>query len=249
MSRPDSAARDGEPLPARTAAVWSVLYDELARRPDERLSIVDIGGGTGGFAVPLAELGHALTVVDPSPDALATLDRRAQASDVAGRVRAIQGDTDTLLDLIAPDSADLVLCHSLLEVLDDPELTLRLIAAVLRRDGSLSLLVANRAAAVLARAVGGHFADAQRALADPAGRWGEADGAIRRYDGEQLLAMVAAAGLSVEQLHGVRVVADLVPGAMADADGQSLVAVELALAGVSPYRDIATQLHVLARKP
>jgi hypothetical protein len=40
-----------------------------------------------------------------------------------------------------------------------------------------------------------------------------------------------------------------VPGAVADAAGESLVSVELALAGVSPYRDIATQLHVLARKP
>jgi len=249
MSPPDSVAHSGEALSARTAAVWSVLYDELARRPGQQLSIVDIGGGTGGFAVPLAELGHAVTVVDPSPDALATLDRRARASDVAGRIRAIQGDTDTLGDLVAPDSADLVLCHSLLEVVDSPETTLHLVAAVLREGGSLSILVANRAAAVLARAVGGHFADAQRALVDPGGRWGEGDGAIRRYDGEQLLAMVAAVGLSVEQLHGVRVVADLVPGAVADAAGESLVSVELALAAVSPYRDIATQLHVLARKP
>ncbi len=245
---PDRRSPGGEAVSARTAAVWSVLHDELARRPGAVLSIVDVGGGTGGFAVPLAELGHAVTVVDPSPDALVTLDRRAQASDVAGRIRAIQGDTDTLLDLIAPDSADLVLCHSLLEVVDSPVHTLRLVAAVLRGGGSLSILVANRAAAVLARTVGGHFADAQRALADPAGRWGEDDGAIRRYDADQLLTMVAAAGLSAEQFHGVRVVADLLPGAVADGAGESLVGMELALSGTSPYREIATQLHVLARK-
>lgn len=243
---------DGRAVPgaeARTAVVWSVLYAELAQRPDVRLSIVDVGGGTGGFAVPLARIGHAVTVVDPSPDALATLDRRARSAEVADRILAIQGDTDTLLDLVAPASADLVLCHSLLEVVDDPERTLRLATAVLRAGGSLSVLVANRAAAVLSRALGGHFADAERALVDPDGRWGDGDGTGRRYDAGRLLAMLEAVGLSVEQRHGVRVVADLVPGAVVDGAGESLVGVELALAAVSPYRDIATQLHVLARKP
>ncbi len=239
----------GEPASARTAAVWAVLYDELAARPGGRLSVVDVGGGTGGFAVPLAGLGHAVTVVDPSPDALATLARRAQAGDVAGRITAIQGDTDTLLDVVAPGSADLVLCHSLLEAVDDPEVTLQMAAAVLRPGGALSLLAANRVAAVLSRAVGGHFADAQRALVDAEGRWGDGDGSARRFDRERLLAMLAAVGLRVEQVHGVRVVADLVPGAVADSASESLVAVELALAATAPYCDIATQLHVLARKP
>ena len=47
--------------------------------------VLDIGGGTGGFAVRVAELGHRVTVVDPSPDALAALDRRAAESGVADR--------------------------------------------------------------------------------------------------------------------------------------------------------------------
>jgi hypothetical protein len=44
-------------------------------------------------------------------------------------------------------------------------------------------------------------------------------------------------------------VADLVPGTVADADLAALLAFELAVAGRSPYRDIATQLHLLARRP
>src|SRR3712207_7602612 len=46
------------------------------------LRVLDVGGGSGMFAVPLARLGHDVTVVDPSADALATLRRRA---DTAGR--------------------------------------------------------------------------------------------------------------------------------------------------------------------
>ena len=50
----------------RTAVVWEVLRDALAAlAPDGRsLQVLDVGGGTGGFAVPLAELGHQVTVVD-----------------------------------------------------------------------------------------------------------------------------------------------------------------------------------------
>ncbi|MGZ6791503.1 MAG: methyltransferase domain-containing protein, partial [Mycobacteriales bacterium] len=63
----------------RTAVVWEVLSAVL-HEEDPRgsgLVVVDAGGGTGGFAVPLAELGHRVTVVDPSPDSLAALQRRA----------------------------------------------------------------------------------------------------------------------------------------------------------------------------
>lgn len=232
----------------RTAVVWAVLYAELAGRGEPALSIVDVGGGSGGFAVPLAQLGHRVTVIDPSPDALATLNRRALAGGVGDRIIAVQGDTDTLVGLVPGAGADLVLCHSLLEVVDDPGATLRVLAEMLCARGCLSILVANRVAAVLSRALAGQFAKAERALHDPEGRWGAGDGTTRRFDLDRIARLVAATGLVVEQVHGVRVVADLVPGSVLDGAGEALIGVELALAATPPYRDIATQLHVLARK-
>ena len=104
----------------RTAAVWQVLTAELSRRPGHALVVVDVGGGTGGFAVPLARAGHRVTVVDASPDALAALTRRATEAGVADRVTAVQGDGDRLAELVPAASADLVLCHSVLEVVDEP---------------------------------------------------------------------------------------------------------------------------------
>jgi 2-polyprenyl-3-methyl-5-hydroxy-6-metoxy-1,4-benzoquinol methylase len=43
--------------------------------PEERLHILDIGGGSGRFAIPLAEAGHQVTVVDSSPAAMDILRR------------------------------------------------------------------------------------------------------------------------------------------------------------------------------
>src|SRR6188472_2295605 len=108
----------------RTAVVWEVLRDALdgrakhAGRPE--LDVLDTGGGTGNFAVPVARLGHRVTVVDPSPDALFALERRAAEAGVADLVRGVQGDAQGLLDVVEQDAYDVVLCHGVLEYVDDP---------------------------------------------------------------------------------------------------------------------------------
>ncbi|GAA4253997.1 methyltransferase domain-containing protein [Dactylosporangium darangshiense] len=231
----------------RTAVVWQVLRRELARA-DRPLNVLDVGGGTGGFAVPLALAGHTVTVVDASPDALAALIRRAAEAGVGERVRAVQGDGDGLADLVEPETVDLVLCHSLLEVVDDPHKVVAALAGTLRPGGAASVLVANRAAAVLARAINGNIAAASLLLASPAGSGDSRDRLRRRYSADTATALLDECGLAVEQIHGVRVVADLVPGTVAESEPEALAAFELVVAGTPPYRDIATQLHLLARR-
>ena len=250
---PPAPSLGGPAASARTAVVWEVLSAVLAEADPTvaGLDVLDVGGGTGGFAVPLAEAGHRVVVVDPSPDALAALQRRAAERALDDRVVGLQGDLTDLPDLVAPASADLVLCHSVLEVVDDPGEAVRALAGVLRPAARLSLLVANRDATVLARALAGHPEEAARALTDPAGRWGPADGVARRFTPASLGALLAEADLVTEQLHGVRVVADLVPSAVLDVEpgaAAALLALERALSDRPPFRDVATQLHVLARR-
>jgi S-adenosylmethionine-dependent methyltransferase len=242
------AAPGGPGSTARTAVVWDVL-SAVVTEGGGALQVVDAGGGTGGFAVPLAEAGCTVTVVDPSPDSLAALSRRAGERDLEDRIRALQGDLDDLPTLVAPGSADLVLCHSVLQMVDDPAAALRAVAGVLRPGGRLSLLVGNRDAVVFARALAGRPDEAAHALADPDGRWGPSDGVPRRWTPDQIVDLVTAAGLDVEQLHGVRVVADLIPSAALELEPgapAALLALERALAERPPFRDLATSLHLLA---
>jgi S-adenosylmethionine-dependent methyltransferase len=231
---------------ARTAVVWAAIRRVLDAR-DETARVVDIGGGTGGFAVPLAELGHRVTVVDPSPDALAALGRRAAESGVTDLVTGVQGDLADLPGLDSTTSADLVLCHGVLEVVPDPAAALATLREVLHPGGTLSLLVAQRHAAVVARAMAGHF---QQALAllephdqtDP-GRSG------RRFTHAELSGLLAAADFVVTEVHGVRVFADLVPGSLLDLEPgatAALVELEQAVAERPEYLPLATQLHVVA---
>ena len=229
--------------------MWAVLHRELGRHAGRELTVLDVGGGTGGFAVPLAEAGHRVTVVDASPDALAALTRRAADAGVGDRVRAVQGDGDALAGLIEPGSVDLILCHAVLEVVDDPAGVVAAIAAALRPGGAVSLLVAGRAAAVLGRALGGHLDVASTLLTDPDGRAGARDTLRRRYDADTAAALVTTAGFVVEEVHGVRVLSDLLPAAVVEADPQATLELELALSSRPPFRDIAAQLHLFARRP
>ena len=162
---------------ARASVVWDVLRGVLTARAAgtgrDRLDVIDAGGGTGGFAVPLAALGHSVTVVDPSPDSLAAAQRRAAEADV--RISAVQGDAAGLDSVVGEGAADLVICHSVLEYVDSPADALAAIARVLRPGGTVSVLAASVAAAILHRAVSGRFADA-RALLDSAAGPGDPGG-------------------------------------------------------------------------
>jgi len=242
------ASPTAEQLPARTAAVWAAL-DPLVGAGTP-LRVLDVGGGSGMFAVPLARLGHEVTVVDPSADALATLRRRADTAGVGERVRGLQGDGDLLHEVLPTaggGSYDLALCHFVLEVVDDPAVTLREIAGALRTGGQVSVATANRAGAVLARALSGHPVDALGLVADREGAPGKARSERRRFDPVDLLALVEGAGLRPGPWRGVSVVADLLDAA-SGADPAAVRALELALADTSPYRDVATGIHVLAAR-
>ncbi|EIV93192.1 class I SAM-dependent methyltransferase [Frankia sp. QA3] len=233
-----------------------------ARRP----VVVDAGGGSGGFAVPIAAAGYPVIVVDPSPDALAALRRRVAERGLDGRITAMQGDLRDLTGLVGAGQADLLLCHSVLDVVDDPQSALAQAMGVLRPGGALSVVVAGLAAAVLARALAGHFDEALAVLvedAEPvhrppaahpgssAGRESSAGRVPRRFTTAEAVALVRAAGAEVLDVHGVRIFADLVPGErLPDSVAmRRLLRLELAAAGREPFRALAAQLHVLARRP
>jgi SAM-dependent methyltransferase len=251
------AVRSDPRTAVRTAVVWDAVDALLAElsatsgRP--ALDVVDLGGGTGGFAVPVAGLGHRVTVVDPSPDALAALQRRAAEAGLADLVRAVQGDAGALCEAVEPGSADLVLCHGVLEYVEDPVVAVASVLAILRPGGMVSVLVAQRLGAVLARALSGRFGEAQRLLVDPDGRGSEHDPVPRRFDEASLRSLFESAGGRMGLVHGVRFFTDLLPGALVDGDPDAARAlVDLERSASDQHRHpelahLAAQLHVVVR--
>ena len=235
--------RDG----VRSWIVWDVLSEVISARVAATgrpaLDIVDVGGGTGGLAVPFAALGHNVTVVDPSPDALAAAQRRAAEADA--RLVSVQGEADSLDSVVGPVAADLVICHNVLEYVEEPAEAMSAIARVLRPSATVSVIASNSVAAVLHRALAGRFAEARRLLADKAAC------TPRRFTLPELIELVERAGLRAGEAHGLRIFGGLVPGALLEGDvaaTEALRALEEAAASTPPLRDIAAQLHVLGHR-
>nr|MDT0667242.1 methyltransferase domain-containing protein [Micromonospora sp. DSM 115978] len=91
----------------RRAVIWSGLREAVGAAGTVEV-VVDAGGGTGGFAVPLAADGYRVTVVDPSPDSLAALARRATEQGVADLVVARQGDLADVPSIVGEGVADVL---------------------------------------------------------------------------------------------------------------------------------------------
>ncbi len=233
-------------------AVSAELAAVAARRPGHAPRVLDVGGGSGAWAVPLARLGCAVTVVDSSPDALAALHCRAREAGVAGLVTPVQGDVDALAEVAPAGGAELVLGHGLLEVVDDVAAAVAALTIATAPGGAVSVLVAGRWAAVLARAIGGRLAEARALLTDPDGRFGPDDALRRRLDTATLRALLAGRGLMVELLQGDCVLEGWVPGAVRDGGPSAALAVtEIeGLAAAEPaLLEMAVRLHALARRP
>jgi S-adenosylmethionine-dependent methyltransferase len=251
--------RDG----IRSSLVWDVLSAVVSARVAATgrpaLDIVDVGGGTGGLAVPFAALGHNVTVVDPSPDALAAAQRRA--AEAGARLASVQGEAASLDGVVGLGAADLVICHNVLEYVEEPTEAMSAIARVLRPSATVSLLASNAIAAVLHRALAGRFAEARRLLIsggttplDPPSTGGLPAPPYppgRRFTLPELTALVEQAGLRAGDAHGLRIFGGLVPGALLEGDAaaaEALRELDEAAASTPPLRDIAAQLHVLGHR-
>lgn len=235
------------PAPPTAAALLAVLAAHPALDAGGHgVEILDVGGGSGSLALVLAAHGHRVRVVDPSPDAIASLERRAADAGLSAAVTGVVGDIGTAPGLAA--GVGLVCLHDVVEYLHDPDAALAGLRSVLRPRGLLSVLVPQRGAAVLGRALAGRPEEALVALHAPDGRWGSADPAPRRFDRGEVTAMLTRAGLAVELVRGERPVSELVPGALLDRDSatrRSYRQLETELATDPVFAALAARLHVV----
>ncbi|HHV22597.1 MAG TPA: methyltransferase domain-containing protein [Propionibacterium sp.] len=219
-----------------TAQQW--LNELLVTQLDLRgsgLNVVDLGGGTGGIAAALAEAGHTVLVIDPSPDALAATQRRAAERELSDRMTAVQGDTGTLAEIVPPGSVDVFTFHRVLDRREGTAEALAAMATTLKPGGLLSIVINQRLPWVWQQAEAGNFDVAREILQD---------GGL--LDRPVLLDLLAAGGWEVLAEHGVGVIADQVPEAAAEGHSDELLELEAAAAGNSAYLESATRLHVLA---
>jgi S-adenosylmethionine-dependent methyltransferase len=233
----------------RTDLTFDNLRDFLPRpQAAKSFSALDIGCGTGATAVRLARLGMNVTLLDSSSAMLDMAKRAAQEAGVTDRIVPQKGDATQLTSLFHAASFDVILCHNVLEYLDDPIAVLCGAARALRDSSAiLSVLVRNRAGEVFKAAI--HAGDLTVAEANLVADWGEESlygGRVRLFTPESLQAMLKAASLAVIAERGVRVVADYLPSRISrSADYERIFQLERKLGSQPEYTAVARYIQLL----
>jgi 2-polyprenyl-3-methyl-5-hydroxy-6-metoxy-1,4-benzoquinol methylase len=212
--------------------------------------VLDVGGGTGLFSVRLAELGFEVEVLDNSEPMLAVAADEASAKGLSGRISFRQGDAACLAALFPPSSFHSVVCHNVLEYMEDPLAVVHDLARVLKKDrGSIvSLLVRNRSGEVLKAAIKGKDGQQARATLVAETVLDSLYGIpTRLFDPAGVRTMVEVAGLNVLAENGVRVVSDYMSKeTLTDDAYRRLVDLELLLGAQPQFAAIARYTQVIA---
>jgi S-adenosylmethionine-dependent methyltransferase len=236
----------------RSDLTFANLQDFLPPPANDSLRALDVGCGTGATAVRLARRGIYVTLLDSSQEMLEIAKHAAQEAVVTEQIALTHGDAAQLANLFPPKSFDIVLCHNLLEYVDDPEAVLRAAGATLRDSSALlSVLVRNRAGEVLKAAIqAGDLAAAKNNLT---AEWGEESlygGRVRLFSPHNLQAMLKAASLETTAERGVRVLADYLPPQVSrSAEYERIFELERKLGTQPEYASVARYIHYLAHRP
>src|SRR6266403_5051882 len=237
----------------RSDLAFANLKDFLPRSQAEKsLCALDLGGGTGATAIPLAQLGIHVTLLDSSPAMLDIAKRAAREAGVTDKVVLQNGDATQLANLFRTRSFDVILCHNVLEYCDDPGAVLRAAARALRDSSAiLSVLVRNQAGEVFKAAIqAGDLAAAENGLTAEWGQEALYGGRVRLFTPDSLRSMLSEASLATIAERGVRVLADYLPSRISrTVEYERIFELERKLGSRPDYAAVARYTQCFARLP
>lgn len=214
------------------------------------LKVIDAGGGQGQFALDLAAAGHRVWLTDISESMLALAREAVAVRDLAHRVQTLQLPLQALSSDTRVPSADLLLCHAVLEWLEQPQQALVHLADSLRPSGYLSLTFYNRRALEFRLLQRGSLRQLDRNRGS--GDWGGHPGSLTPKNPllpEEVMGWVEQAGLSLVAHSGIRCFHDFMTPEMRDKlPPAAIVEKELEYSRIDPYRQLARYVHLLCRR-
>jgi len=190
-------------------------------------------------------------LLDTSVAMLELAERAAQEAGVANRVVLKEGNAEQLAEVLPVASFDVILCHNLLEYVDDPVIALRGAARALRDPSSIvSVLVRNHAGEVLKAAIqGGDLAATEQTLNAEWGHESLYGGRVRLFTADNLRDTLKAASLTAIAERGVRVISDYLPPQVSrSAEYDRILEVEQNLSRRPEFARVARYMQWLARR-
>ena len=210
---------------------YDILFEQLQDIKGKR--VLDFGSGFGLVANHLAKENQVLAV-EPNEEMVALRTQDYSYQQLVGSLDQIASLEDA--------SFDVILCHNVLEYVENRKAVLKEFTRLLKPGGMLSIVKHNEVGRVLQTVVFEN--DTRKALALLAGQDLETHsmGLAQAYD---LDAAVEDLALEVKDYQGIRVFYGLQDNRFKGQEGwrESMLQMELAVCQEPPYRDMAFFQH------
>jgi S-adenosylmethionine-dependent methyltransferase len=214
--------------------------------------VLDVGGGTGLDAIPFAKQGHQVTLLDYSGEMIGEAKRSAEEAGVSDRITFHQGDIHSIPTLFPNTRFDLILCHNVLQYVNDIKAAIKMMSDVLKPNGLLSIIAMNRNSEPYRLAL--HQLDLDGALASLDAKMirttiFNTDVHARTVD--DMREPLHTAGCSIVGDYGIRCVCDYIQNDEIKSDPTffaKLEKLEYELSSRAPYKNVAKFFHVMAKK-
>ncbi|MGX9460441.1 methyltransferase domain-containing protein [Shewanella sp. A14] len=228
----------------RAAVLWRDLIPALAELGQQRLRILDAGGGFGFLSQKLAALGHDVVLCDISAQMLAQAKQQIAESNTPLSIQLVHSPIQALT-AVEYGQFDVVLCHAVAEWLIDAHSTLQGLLTLLKPNGLFSLMFYNKEALRFHSLISGNFDYVKR------------DFNVKKKVGltpthplyiEDVRNWFSQWGMSMVSQSGVRVINDYLKNHLPpDFDKNQLIEMELAYSQREPYLSLGRYVHFLGR--
>lgn len=209
-------------------------------------TILDAGGGQGQFSLQLAQAGHKVVICDISAEMLKLAQEQAEQLGIADCVEFIHCAIQDLPLHLPCHQFDFVICHAVMEWMQEPQSLLPCLLAYLKPQGYLSLTFYNIHSLIYKNLLRTNFKKIINK--DYGGSRGSLT-PINPLEPQQVLNWIAQLPLHVLSHSGIRVFHDYIFNEEhREREPQALLELELQLSQQEPYRSLGRYVHLLLEK-
>ncbi len=230
--------RNVKDLPAWERLFKKIVWKQLGDIKNK--DILDFGSGEGITADYLAG-SNRVTAIEPWEDML----KDAWTDHV---YRQVIGDIKSLAEF-SDNSFDVIICHNVLEYIDDKASVVKELTRVLKPGGFISLAKHNRNGRVMQMAVLLDNHEKANSLLDGEDSAASKFGAIRYYDDSDIIKWCP--NLYIEKTYGIRTFWDLQQNQEKHSDEEwqeKMMQLELRVSSIQEFINIAFFHHLMIRK-
>lgn len=225
-------------LPAWERLLKKIVWKQLGEIEGKR--ILDFGSGEGITANYLAAKNDVIAV-EPSEDMRKTAWTDFPYKQIAGDVHS--------LSVFADETFDVILCHNVLEYIDDKRTVIQELTRLLKPNGFISVVKHNRAGRVMQMAVLLDDIEKANALLDGKNSTASKYGAIRYYHDSDITEW--SSRLKLVDSYGIRTFWDLQQNQEKHDQEEwqeKMAQLEMRVSHMDEYRQIAFFHHLILTK-